>query len=125
MPKKCRYPFPSVEATFADGHKQRLSIWSQEGRPFDWARAAAVHTLAAMSERQSLKDRFTFYPRADHGPIVAMVEHRTGEVWDPLAIAPKRRAVVTAAQLRQVLKGVLAGDQAAIERATELLQVAA
>ncbi len=79
-------------------------------------------------------------PNWDHVPAVAHTvylddgtEQKVGtldarQAWKDAGISeerPKRRAVVTAAQLRQVMRGMLAGEAEAIAQARELLQVAA
>ena len=36
--RKCVYPFPVYEAHYADGTYARMSVWQQEGKPWDFER---------------------------------------------------------------------------------------
>jgi hypothetical protein len=63
MSKSSRYPFPVYCATFADGRVGRLSFWSPQGKPFDFARGRKAS--AVIYGRPDNETEMKVYPLAD------------------------------------------------------------
>lgn len=130
MPKlrkeKTVHPAPHYEGHFADGTVWRMSIYQPLGRPWDFERGRRIISTGHYTGGRQLVDGYFFDMRA---------EASATPIADPYFIGqprfyrhavmghgePKRAKRTSAAELRQVLKAVLDGDRAAVERARALL----
>ena len=65
---KCIYPFPTVVATFNDGHKVKMAFWSEIGLPLDWNRAKSV-----------CKSAYANRHNQDAPHIASLIEINSGE----------------------------------------------
>ena len=74
--RDCRYPFPIVKATSADGTVIRRTFYSRKGKPIDFDRATRIAKLAYSFGRNNRP-----WPRriVTVPPIVRLVEITTGQ----------------------------------------------
>jgi hypothetical protein len=94
MSKESRYPFPVYCATFADGRVGRLSFWSPQGKPFDFARGRKAS--AVIYGRPDNETAMKVYPLAD--VTAGHVEWNGERTADPF-FADGTKPVTTAAKV--------------------------
>lgn len=137
---KCVYPFPTYQATFADGMTVRLSVWQPDGKPWDFEHARESARIAWQEQEawdrirgdnpkdNALARKWWTAPRREAPAVIsAFIEHRTlGRFRDPLDVVPVKAKRTTVKDVKAALADVLAyldgkhHDAAAIEAAREL-----